>query len=95
MVVLLNDLDLITFFTVTGGKEVRAWTIRTGTSVWEAAGQIHTDMQRGFIRAEAITHSDLTRAGSMAKARELGIVHLEGKDYIVTDGDTLHIRFSP
>ncbi len=87
-------LNLITFFTTTGGKEIRAWPIRAGTSVWDAAGKIHTDMQRGFIRAEVVHHQDLVAAGSIAAARDRGAVHLEGKDYAVQDGDVIHIRFS-
>ena len=87
-------LDLITFFTTTGGKEVRAWTLRRGLRALDAAGTIHTDMQRGFIRAEVIGCSELVRAGSMASAREQGLVRLEGKDYPVRDGDVIHVRFN-
>jgi len=87
-------LNLITFFTITGGKEVRAWPIPRGTAVIEAAGHVHSDMQRGFIRAEVIDYDDLVRAGSAAAAREKGLLHLEGKDYIVQDGDIIHIRFN-
>ena len=87
-------LSLITFFTTTGGKEVRAWPIPCGTSVLESAGLIHTDMQRGFIRAEVLSYDDLMRAGSTSAAREKGLLHLEGKEYIVQDGDIIHIRFN-
>ncbi|MGC8786115.1 MAG: redox-regulated ATPase YchF [Anaerolineae bacterium] len=87
-------LNLITFFTITGGKEVRAWPIQRGTAVIEAAGHIHTDMQRGFIRAEVMSYQDLIQAGSAAAVRERGLMHLEGRDYIVQDGDIIHIRFS-
>jgi len=87
-------LNLITFFTVTGGKEVRAWPLQRGTPAIEAAGRIHTDMQRGFIRAEVIGYDDLVRAGSLAAAREKGLLHIEGRDYLVQDGDVIHIRFS-
>ena len=87
-------LDYITFFTTTGGKEVRAWTLRRGQTVLQAAGTIHTDLERGFIRAEVITYDDLERAGNMAHARAAGTLRLEGRDYIVRDGDVIHIRFS-
>ena len=87
-------LDLITFFTITGGREVRAWPIPRGTRVVDAAGRIHTDMQRGFIRAEVMGYSDLAQAGSAAGVREKGLLHVEGKDYIVQDGDVVHVRFN-
>jgi len=87
-------LDYITFFTTTGGHEVRAWTLRRGQTALEAAGKIHTDMERGFIRAEVVHHDDLVEAGSMAKAREMGRLQVEGRDYVVQDGDVLHIRFA-
>lgn len=86
-------LGLITFFTA-GEKEVRAWTIREGTKAPQAAGVIHSDFERGFIRAEVIAFEDLIAAGSMAQARERGLVRLEGKDYVVRDGDVMHFRFS-
>jgi GTP-binding protein YchF len=88
-------LDLITFFTATGTKVVRAWTLRRGQTAFDAAGQIHTDMQRGFVRAEVISHDDLMVAGDFVAARERGLLRLEGRDYIVHDGDVIHIRFSP
>jgi len=87
-------LDLITFFTVTGGEVVRAWTLRRGATAWHAAGQVHTDMQRGFIRADVVRHSDLLAAGSMAAAREIGRLRSEGRDYVVQDGDVVHFHFS-
>jgi len=87
-------LNLITFFTITGGKEAHAWPIPRGMPVIEAAGRIHTDMQRGFIRAEVISYEHLAQAGSIAAAREKGLLHLEGKEYIVQDGDVIHIRFN-
>ncbi|WP_117238471.1 redox-regulated ATPase YchF [Thermus sediminis] len=86
-------LDLFTFFTA-GEKEVRAWTVRRGTKAPEAAGEIHSDMERGFIRAEVIPWDKLVEAGGWAKAKERGWVRLEGKDYGVQDGDVLHILFS-
>ena len=88
-------LDLVTFFTATGTNVVRAWTLRRGQTVYEAAGKIHTDMQRGFIRAEVVAHADLVRVGDFARAREHGLLRLEGRDYQVQDGDVVHIRFSP
>jgi len=87
-------LNLITFFTTTGGKEVRAWPIRAGTSVLQAAGSIHTDMQRGFVRAEVVACRDLVHAGSAVSVREKGLMHVEGKSYVVQDGDVIHIRFN-
>jgi len=88
-------LGLITFFTTTGGKEVRAWTLPEGATALEAAGKIHSDMRRGFIRAEVISYEDLARVGSFATIREKGLLRLEGKYYLVQDGDIVHIRFSP
>jgi hypothetical protein len=87
-------LELITFFTTTGGKEVRAWSIKRGTRASQAAGEIHTDMERGFIRAEVIGVDELVAAGSFARARERGSLHVEGRDYIVQDGDVIHFRFA-
>ncbi len=86
-------LGLISFFTV-GEDEVRAWTVRRGAKAPEAAGVIHTDLQKGFIRAEVISYDDLMALGSMAAARKEGKLRLEGKDYVVQDGDILHIRFN-
>jgi GTP-binding protein YchF len=88
-------LDLITFFTATGTNVVRAWTLRQGETVYAAAGKIHTDMQRGFIRAEVVSYDDLMAAGDLGRARERGLVRLEGREYVVQDGDVIHIRFSP
>jgi GTP-binding protein YchF len=87
-------LGLITFFTATGGKELRAWTLRAGSSAVDAAGQVHTDMARGFIRAEVIPAATLLQIGSLATAREKGLLRLEGRDYIVQDGDLIHFRFA-
>jgi GTP-binding protein YchF len=86
-------LGLRTFFT-TGEKESRAWTFRAGAKAPECAGVIHSDMQRGFIRAEVIHWDDLLEIGSWAKAKELGKLRVEGKDYEVVDGDVLEIRFN-
>lgn len=86
-------LGLISFLTA-GEPEVRAWTIRRGTRAVDAAGVIHSDIQRGFIRAETVAYADFIEAGSMAKAKDKGKVRLEGKDYIVQDGDILLFRFN-
>ncbi|MBX3053383.1 MAG: YchF family ATPase [Caldilineaceae bacterium] len=88
-----NLLGLISFFTV-GEDEVRAWTVRKDAPAPEAAGVIHSDLQKGFIRAETIAYDDLMAAGSMAEARKLGKLRLEGKEYPVMDGDILNIRFN-
>ncbi|GGE05966.1 ribosome-binding ATPase YchF [Marinithermofilum abyssi] len=86
-------LGLITYFTA-GEKEVRAWTIRKGTKAPQAAGVIHSDFERGFIRAEVVAYEDLLQAGSMAQAREKGLLRSEGKEYVVNDGDIVHFRFN-
>jgi len=86
-------LRVQSFFTV-GEDEVRAWTVPVGATAVEAAGAIHTDLARGFIRAEVIACADLVAAGSMAEARKHGTFRLEGKEYIVKDGDIVHIRFA-
>jgi ribosome-binding ATPase YchF (GTP1/OBG family) len=86
-------LGLISFFTV-GPDEVRAWTLRRGSSAVDAAGEIHTDLARGFIRAEVVSYDHLMAAGSHAKAREQAQVRLEGKEYRVQDGDVIEIRFN-
>lgn len=86
-------LGLATYFTA-GEKEVRAWTFKKGMKAPEAAGIIHSDFERGFIRAETVSYEDLMEAGSMAKARENGKVRLEGKEYVVQDGDVIHFRFN-
>ena len=86
-------LDLLTFFTV-GDNEVRAWTIRRGATAFAAAGEIHSDFQRGFIRAETVAFDAFARAGSYKAAREQGMVRSEGRDYVVQDGDILLFRFN-
>ncbi len=88
-------LDLITFFTIVGGREVRAWSVRRGATAPEAAGRVHSDMQRGFIRAEVIGWEELVRAGGWAAAREQGLIRTEGRDYRIRDGDVCLFRFSP
>src|SRR5438477_8243022 len=86
-------LHLITFFTV-GPKEARAWTVNRGTRAPQAAGVIHTDFERGFIRSETIAYDDYVTLGGEAGARDAGKLRLEGKDYVVADGDVLHFRFA-
>ena len=88
-----NLLDLETYFTA-GEKEVRAWTIPAGASAPQAAGVIHTDFQKGFIRAEVISYADYDHFGSEQKAKEAGKAKVEGKDYTVKDGDVMHFRFN-
>ncbi len=86
-------LGLMSFLTA-GEKEVRAWTIPQGTRAPQAAGTIHSDIERGFIRAETIGYDNLLRAGSYAAAREQGLLRLEGKDYVMQEGDVVHFRFN-
>lgn len=86
-------LGLRTYFTA-GEKEVRCWTITTGDKAPQAAGVIHTDMERGFIRAEVVAYDDFVGAGSYNAAKEKGLLRLEGKDYVVQDGDIMHFRFA-
>ncbi len=86
-------LDLITFFTTTGGREVRAWTVRRGATAPQAAGKVHTDMERGFIRAEVVSYETVMAVGSFGAVREQGLLRLEGRDYQVQDGDIIHFRF--
>ena len=86
-------LGLISFLTA-GKPEVRAWTIKKGTKAPQAAGKIHTDFEKGFIRAEVISFDDLMECGTMAAAKEKGLVRLEGKDYVMQDGDIVLFRFN-
>ncbi|MDO5311606.1 MAG: DUF933 domain-containing protein, partial [Clostridia bacterium] len=86
-------LGLISYLTA-GKPEVRAWTIAEGTKAPQAAGKIHTDFERGFIRAEVVAYDDLMRCGSMAAAKEKGLVRSEGKEYVVKDGDIILFRFN-
>jgi len=88
-----NLMGLISFLTV-GDDEVRAWTIEEGTIAKTAAGKIHTDIERGFIRAEVVRYNDLHELGSMPKVKEKGCFRLEGKEYAVTDGDIINFRFN-
>jgi len=86
-------LDLITFLT-TGEDETRAWEVRSGATAQEAAGVIHTDLARGFIRAEVVSYDDLVEAGGWNQAKAKGLLRVEGKDYRVREGDVLHVRFN-
>lgn len=91
---LFDALHLIQFFTA-GDTEARAWTLRKGQTALEAAGEIHTDIARGFVRCEVIDWRHLVEAGSRAEVRRRGQERLEGKDYVVADGDVLNVRFTP
>ncbi len=86
-------LDLVTFFTV-GPKEARAWTVHRGATAPEAAGVIHTDFERGFIRGETIAYDDFVACGGEQGAKEAGKMRAEGKEYVVQDGDIFHFRFN-
>ena len=86
-------LGLISYLTA-GEPEVRAWTIRKGTKAPQAAGKIHSDFERGFIRAEIVSYEDLMACGTHAAAKEKGLVRLEGKEYVVQDGDIILFRFN-
>ena len=86
-------LGLISYLTA-GPQEVRAWTITNGTKAPQAAGKIHSDFERGFIRAEVVSYEDLVRLGSLTQAKEQGLVRSEGKEYIVKDGDVILFRFN-
>jgi ribosome-binding ATPase len=86
-------LDLVTFFTA-GPKEARAWTVTRGTRAPQAAGTIHSDFEHGFIRAETISYDDYVACGGENGAKEAGRMRLEGKDYMVADGDVMHFRFA-
>ena len=86
-------LDLISFFTV-GADEVRAWPIRRGMVARQAAGRIHSDLERGFIRAEVIPYATFMKLGSEHAVKDAGLLQVEGKDYVVADGDIMNIRFN-
>jgi ribosome-binding ATPase len=88
-------LDLIAFFTAGEDKPAQSWHLRRGLSVWHAAGMIHSDIQRGFVRAEVVSWEKLVDAGGYAGARERGTLRLEGRDYVVADGDVITVRFTP
>jgi ribosome-binding ATPase len=86
-------LGLITFFTA-GPKEARAWTVRAGSKAPRAAREIHSDIERGFIRAEAISYDDYVALGSEQAVKDAGRLRVEGKDYVIADGDVVHFRFN-
>jgi GTP-binding protein YchF len=88
-----NMLGLVTFFTMVN-QDLRAWTVPRGTSALQAAGKIHSDMERGFIRAEVISYEDLIRCGSEQAAKDKGLLKSHGKEYVVQDGDIIHLRFN-
>ncbi len=88
-------LDLIAFFTVGEAKPAQSWHLRRGLTAWHAAGQIHSDIQRGFVRAEVIAWDALIDAGSYGVARERGTLRVEGRDYAMQDGDVLTVKFTP
>ena len=81
-------------FLTAGEPEVRAWTIKKGTKAPQAAGKIHSDIERGFIKAEVVSYDDLMKAGSMVSAKEKGLVRQEGKDYVMEDGDIVLFKFN-
>jgi hypothetical protein len=87
-------LDLITFFTIAGGEEVRAWSIERGTKAPQAAGQVHTQMEEGFIRAEVIPFPELAEVGNWQVARDQGAIRVKGREYQVQDGDVCLFRFN-
>ena len=86
-------LGLITYLT-TGEMETRAWTIKKGTKAPQAAGVIHTDFEKGFIKAEVVSYNDLVTTKSLLKAKELGVLRLEGKEYVMKDGDVVEFKFN-
>jgi ribosome-binding ATPase len=88
-------LDLIAFFTAGEAKPAQSWHLRNGLSAWHAAGQIHTDIQKGFVRAEVIGWQQLVESGGYAGARERGVLRLEGRDYVMADGDVITVKFTP
>ena len=86
-------LGLMSYLTA-GKKETRAWTINKGTKAPQAAGKIHSDFERGFIKAEIVSYDDLVKYGSMAKVKEQGLVRMEGKEYVMQDGDVVEFKFN-
>lgn len=88
-------LDLVAFFTAGEAKPAQSWHLRRGLSVWHAAGQIHSDIQKGFVRAEVVGWEQLVDAGGYAGARDRGALRLEGRDYVVADGDVITVKFTP
>ena len=101
----LDDLDVlllrcfqgagfINFFTATGGREIRAWLLKKGSSAWEAAGSVHSDIQQGFIRAEIISFTDFIQTGGETAAKQAGLMRLEQKEYVIQDADIVNFRFN-
>jgi ribosome-binding ATPase YchF (GTP1/OBG family) len=88
-------LELISFFTAGQDKEARAYAVRQGTTAWQAAGEIHSDIQKGFVRAEIVGWRELVDAGGYSGARDRGQLRSEGRDYVIRDGDVLHVKFTP
>jgi len=88
-------LDLLAFFTAGEDKPAQSWHLRRGQTAWHAAGEIHSDIQRGFVRAEVIGWDALTEAGGYAGARDRGTLRLEGRDYVMRDGDVITVKFTP
>jgi ribosome-binding ATPase YchF (GTP1/OBG family) len=88
-------LDLIAFFTAGEAKPAQSWHLRRGRTAWHAAGEIHSDIQRGFVRAEVIGWQELVDAGGYAGARDRGTLRLEGRDYAMRDGDVITVKFTP
>ena len=89
-----HKLGLITFYTIKGGKEVRAWSLPKGETAFDAAAEVHTDMAKGFIKAEVISFTDLDNLGAWLQAAQAGKMHLEGKDYPLRDGDVVEFKFN-
>jgi ribosome-binding ATPase len=88
-------LELIAFFTAGEGKPAQSWHLRRGLTAWHAAGEIHSDIQRGFVRAEVIGWRELVEAGGYAGARERGVLRLEGREYQLADGEVITVKFTP
>jgi hypothetical protein len=88
-------LELIAFFTAGEEKPAQSWHLRNGLTVWHAAGLIHSDIQRGFVRAEVVPWSELVDAGGYAGARDRGTLRTEGRDYVMADGDVITVKFTP
>jgi hypothetical protein len=88
-------LHLIAFFTAGEDKPAQSWHLRNGLTAWSAAGEIHSDIQRGFVRAEVVGWQELVDAGGYAGARDRGVLRLEGRDYVMRDGDVITVKFTP
>jgi ribosome-binding ATPase len=88
-------LELLSFFTAGEDKPAQSWHLRRGLTAWHAAGEIHSDIQRGFVRAEVIGADALVEAGGYARARDRGTLRLEGRDYVMRDGDVITVKFTP